>query len=326
MLTLSSALTMWTNTTTKTRFALLARLFLAVLVLAVARYSVWFIHEQHLARARSFGRSETYLRDIEAPMLCRMASMHDWLLDTVRPAHDYFQRYPARRDALVQTMSVFEALLLLFNIWLFVVADLWVIVQCVTAFSAVLGLQAIWWSPMPCDAIILPPSDAWVSNLLAGGNVLLPLGGISGSTVFVVIALHNVWMQRRHLDTAFMSSIGVGCYILYHLLMRWHYTFDELCSVLLAVVVVQQVKYARSLFRFEALVKQVQSKAEAPSEDITRATTPNHDLGRGNGISVMEAYRAYHTNDQIQTQGDAFEDEALPARPTLADIQIYGQP
>lgn len=302
------------------RFMRLLRFFVALAVLAVARYSVWYLHEQYLARASSMGLTEADMAR-EAEEVCRMASMHDALLDVLRPAHDYFERFPARRDALVQAVSTLEAALLLFNVWLFVFVDVWVIVQILVAFFSVLGIQCLWWSPMPCHPAQLGRGAAWLSDLLAGGNAALPLGGVSGSTVFVTIALYNVWRQRKHLDTACIALVSGMCYAMHHLILRWRYSFDELASVLLAAVIIHQIQRARVLSRLTDIHKRLQDSQN--TMHISTVSTPTVQRRPPSPLDMAEVLRAYQVEERIESIDDQQFADQLPPRPPLRQIEVY---
>ena len=311
---------------TETRFLRLGRLFVAFAVIAVARYSVVFVHEQHLLRAQSLGLTEADMRT-EADQVCRMASMHDWLLDVVQPAHAYFERHPARRSALVQTVSTLEAALLVFNLWLFVFDDWWVILQILAAFFSVLGIQCLWWSPMPCNAATLSPGEAWLSDLLAGGNVVMPLGGVSGSTVFVTVSLYNVWRQRRHLDTACVALLSVAFYVVYHLILRWRYSFDELASVLLAAVIIHQIQRARVLSRLNTIVQALTDSND--SLHISTISTPTVHMRarelspRQRKLDMLAVLKGYQAEDHIEHIDDAQFSAELPPRRSLHEVVVY---
>lgn len=314
------------------RWTMFGRLCFAALVLVVARYSVWFVHEQHMQRDPSVTAQQLWVD--EPNQLCRMKSMHDELLDLVQPAHAYFERFPSRRTALVQLMTTLESILLLFNVWLFVVQDAWVIVQFLAAFCSVLGLQLIYWTPMPCGASVLNNGAAWLSDLLAGGNAVLPLGGVSGSTVFVTIALYNVWLQRRYLDTACLVGVTLTCYSVYHLVMRWHYGFDEIASILLGAVIVHQVQRARAIGRLRQVAERLHEHAcslRVSTVSTPRALTPAPSVyGLKSApvpVSLQQAQLAYQTQDQLETmtdeQFDVMQEQQLPARGSLDEISIY---
>lgn len=305
------------------RFFYVGRFFIALLILGVSRYSVWFLHEQYEMRAKSLGKTDADFI-LESEAVCRMVSMHDWPLDVVQPAHAYFQRFPTRRDALVQTVTTLEAALLLFNVWLFVFHDLWIIIQTLAAFFSVLAIQCLWWSPMPCGFTVLPDGQAWVSDLLAGGNVVFPLGGISGSTVFVTLALYNVWRQRRQLDTAFFVAISVVCYVLYHLVMRWRYSYDELCSVLLAAVIIHQIQRGRLISRLTETYKRLEDTSPFSMEASVVSTPTRRSPQPHQQQQLADVLRAYQTEARVEAMDDNQFTDSLPERPPLHDIpEVY---
>lgn len=302
------------------RFLRLGRFFVALAVLAVARYSVWYLHEQYTARARSLGLNEQDMKR-ESEEVCRMASMHDALLEVVQPAHAYFDRFPNRRSALVQLVSTLEAGLLLFNVWLFVFSDAWVIVQILVAFFSVLGIQVMWWSPMPCGASEIQSGAAWLSDLLAGGNTVLPLGGVSGSTVFVTIALYNVWRQRRHLDMAFATFTAGALYVIYHLVMRWRYSFHELASVMLAAAIIHQVQRARMLSRLGEIHKRLQDSND--SMHISTVSTPTVQRRPPSPLDMAAVLRGYQAEERVDAIDESQLEAQLPPRPSLHQLTVY---
>jgi hypothetical protein len=262
------------------------------------------------------------------------------------PLSEYFAHTTSARNALVQFVAALELILLATNVWLFIVYDVWMLLQTSIAFVVALAINSAAWTPILCDAIRLPVGAAWLSDTLSGGVSQLPLGGLSSSTLFVSLGLYNVYAQRRAMETALGGVLLLLMYVGYHLTLRWHSLLDELFAIALAAALVHSINAVRVLYNIEQLQKSIEDKSAAgyrstPTTPSVAAAAVLMEPPPPPQLSLAAAAQAYaisemlvspHTTDTsrpgfIESDYMMEEVDATLQRPPLthSHIVIYGQ-
>lgn len=316
--------------------SLMWRSLLAFMLVGCARYGVWYVHAQHVAFAASMGQTPEDLWR-EAARNCASGGFYDYTVDVMYPLSEYFAHSTAARNALVQFVAALELILLATNVWLFVVYDIWMLLQTSIAFVLSLTINSAAWTPILCDAVRLPVGAAWLSDTLSGGVSQLPLGGLSSSTLFVALGLYNVYAQRRAMETALGGVLLLFLYVMYHLTLRWHSLLDELFAVALGAALVHSLHAVRILYNIEHLQKSIEDKAVVLRSTPTPSTAAAHEAVPQ--LSLAAAAQAYAISEMLATKGpdtprpgflesDYMSDvDATLQRPPLSHshIVIYGQ-
>ena len=320
------------------RTTLLWRSLLAFTLLGCARYGIWYLHSQHVAYAASWGVSEADLwrqTTEEAKCHARHLPFYDYFSESLYPLTRYFAEQPRARASLVQFVSGTELVLLGLNLWLFLVHDVWILLQMFTAFAVVLVLGSASWTPLLCNAVRLHSGEAWLSDALTGGLRTLPLGGFSGSTVFVSLGLYNVYTRRPIADMAFLSVGTLAFYSLYHMTLRWNSLLDEVFSVCFAIALVLALQRVRALYNVSRLIRTaptwtIQSPTSRAKSATPRLTSDVPVFPSSPQITLQATLAAY---SMAQTLGDTTLDAAMPSlnldddiqfgRPSLHEIEIY---
>jgi hypothetical protein len=310
------------------RTTLLWRSLLAFALLGCARYGVWYIHAQHVAFAASCGKTPDDLWS-EASKSCDSASTYDYTLQLLYPLTRYFSKDSHARDSMVQLAACLELLLLGANVWLFIVYDVWILLQISIAAMFTLAVQSAAWTPILCEAVRLPVGAAWLSDALAGGVSQLPLGGFSGSTVLVALGLYNLYAQRRATEVAFFCVLLLFQYVVYHLVLRWHGLLDELHAIAFAVALVSVLRQLRVLHNIETLAAELDAKRiQTPITPVTplTPTTPAN-------ISLTQALQGYAVEETLATappmfraeyESDKNAEDEFKRTHSVQELVIYG--
>jgi hypothetical protein len=289
------------------------RSLLAFMLVGCARYGVWYVHAQHVAYAASMGQTPDDLWR-EAAHHCGSGGVYDYTVDVMYPLSAYFAHTTTARNALVQFVAALELILLATNIWLFIVYDVWMLLQTSIAFVTSLAINSAAWTPIMCDAVYLPVGAAWLSDALAGGVAQLPMGGLSSSTLFVALGLYNIYAQRRAMETALGGVLLLFLYVGYHLTLRWHSLLDELFAIALATALVHSLNAIRVLYNIEQLQKSIDVKASAsyratPTPSIAVMPPPLVSPPR---LSLAAAAEAYAIGEMLSSPNAPRKDPDTP--------------
>lgn len=319
--------------------SLMWRSLLAFMLVGCARYGVWYVHAQHVAFAASMGQTPEDLWK-EAAHNCASGGFYDYTVDVMYPLSQYFAHTATARNALVQFVAALELILLATNVWLFIVYDVWMLLQTSIAFVLVLTINSAAWTPILCDAVRLPVGAAWLSDTLSGGVSQLPLGGLSGSTLLVSLGLYNIYAQRRAMETALGGVLLLFLYMGYHLTLRWHSLLDELFAVALAAALVHSLNAVRILYNIEQLQRSIEDKPVFRSTPTPSTAAVSEAQPPPVQLSLAAAAQAYALSEMLATKGPdtprpdfiesdymAEEVDATLQRPPLSHshIVIYGQ-